>query len=188
MGKLNAKPTAIPFGWNSYGMDYFDASNMLGVWKGGGRHNWNNAQYDNLLKQAGPETDQTKRNGLYADAQKLLTTDASSLFVYYQLHGYYYQPFFKGDALDKDKYGYDGIESGWQRNEQLQRPDANGLHCQQRRPVPSRFIGTHPPDPFLVNGKGEMGWRFRSRGDAQHLPYSESYSPLPTQREGGQGG
>jgi ABC-type transport system substrate-binding protein len=112
MGKLNAKPTAIPFGWISYGMDYFDASNMLGVWKGGGRHNWNSTQFDNLLKQAGPETDQQKRNGLYADAQKLLTTEASSLFVYYQLHGYFYQPFFKGDSLDKDKYGYDGIEWG----------------------------------------------------------------------------
>jgi len=110
MSKLNAKPTQMPFGWVSYGMDYFDASNMLGVWKGGGRHNWNNTQYDNLLKQADPETDQQKRNGLYADAQKLLTSDASSIFVYFQLHGYYFQPFFKGSALGKDKYGYDGLE------------------------------------------------------------------------------
>jgi ABC-type transport system substrate-binding protein len=112
MSKLNAKPTQMPFGWVSYGMDYFDASNMLGVWKGGGRHNWNNAQYDNLLKEAGPLTDQEKRNALYADAQKLLTGDASSLFVYFQLHGYYYQPFVKGDILEKDKYGYDGLQWG----------------------------------------------------------------------------
>jgi ABC-type transport system substrate-binding protein len=110
MQKLNAKPTQMPFGWISYGMDYFDASNMLGVWKGGGRHNWNNAQYDKLLAQAGPMTDQEKRNATYADAQKLLSGDAMSIFVYYQLHGYYYQPFFKGDALTKDKYGYDGIQ------------------------------------------------------------------------------
>lgn len=112
MQKLNAKPTQIPFGWISYGMDYFDASNLLGVWKGGGRHNWNNKQYDDLLTKAGPELDQDKRNALYADAQKLLTEDAMSIFVYYQLHGYYYQPFFKGSALDKDKYGYDGLEWG----------------------------------------------------------------------------
>jgi ABC-type transport system substrate-binding protein len=110
MTKLNAKPTQMPFGWISYGMDYFDASNMLGVWKGGGRHNWNNKQYDTLLAEAGPETDQAKRNALYADAQKLLTQDASSLFVYFQLHGYYYQPYYQGAALAKDKYNYDGIE------------------------------------------------------------------------------
>jgi ABC-type transport system substrate-binding protein len=110
MSKLNAKPTQMPFGWISYGMDYFDASNMLGVWKGGGRHNWNNKQFDDLLAQANPETDQEKRNSLYAQAQKVLTGDAQSIFVYYQLHGYFYQPFFKGDVLGKDKYGYDGLE------------------------------------------------------------------------------
>jgi len=110
MTKLNAKPTQMPFGWVSYGMDYFDASNLLGVWKGGGRHNWNSAPYDKLLAQAGPETNQDTRNSLYANAQKMLTGDASSIFVYFQLHGYYYQPFFKGSALDKDKYNYDGIE------------------------------------------------------------------------------
>jgi hypothetical protein len=32
-------------------MDYFDASNMLSVYKGGGRHNWDNADYDDLLKK-----------------------------------------------------------------------------------------------------------------------------------------
>jgi ABC-type transport system substrate-binding protein len=112
MAKLNAKPTQIPFGWISYGMDYFDASNMLGVYKGGGRHNWNNAQYDKLLEEAGPLTDQEKRNALYADAQKLLTSEAPAVFVYHQLHGYLYQPYYKGKHLEKDKYGYDGEEWG----------------------------------------------------------------------------
>jgi len=39
MADLNAKPTKLTWAWLSYGMDYFDATNMLGVWKGGGRHN-----------------------------------------------------------------------------------------------------------------------------------------------------
>ncbi|MGH2461232.1 MAG: peptide ABC transporter substrate-binding protein, partial [Chloroflexota bacterium] len=110
--KVNAKPTEIPFGWISYGMDYFDASNMLGVYRAGGRHNWNNAQYDKLLAQAGPETDQDKRNGLYADAQKLLTEQAPAVFVYHPLFGYYNQPYYHGAILDKDKFGYDGLEFG----------------------------------------------------------------------------
>ena len=40
---LNAKPTQIQFGMVSYGMDFLDPYNMLSVWLGGGRHNWNNA-------------------------------------------------------------------------------------------------------------------------------------------------
>ena len=110
MKQLNNKPTQMPFGWLSYGMDYFDASNMMGVWKAGGRHNWNNPAYEKLLADAGPLLDQEKRNAIYADAQKLLTGDAMSIFVYYQLHGFYYQPYVKGDALTKDKYGYDGLQ------------------------------------------------------------------------------
>lgn len=112
MKKLNNKPTQIPFGWISYGMDYFDATNMLGVFVGGGRHSWNNAEFDKLLKQAGPEADPEKRHSLFTDAQKLLTEDASAVFVYNQLHGYLYQPYYKGKQLEKDKYGYDGEEWG----------------------------------------------------------------------------
>ncbi len=112
MQKLNNKPTQIPFGWISYGMDYFDATNMLGVFLGGGRHSWNNDQYNKLLKEAGPMTDPEKRHANFEEAQKLLTGDASAIFVYNQLHGYLYQPYYKGKHLEKDKYGYDGEEWG----------------------------------------------------------------------------
>ncbi len=112
MKKLNNKPTQIPFGWISYGMDYFDATNMLGVFLSGGRHSWNNAQFDKLVKDAGPETDPEKRHSLFVDAQKVLTGDASAIFVYNQLHGFLYQPYYKGKHLEKDKYGYDGEEWG----------------------------------------------------------------------------
>jgi ABC-type transport system substrate-binding protein len=112
MKKLNNKPTQIPFGWISYGMDYFDATNMLGVFLGGGRHSWNNAQFDKLVKDAGPMTDPEKRHAAFTDAQKLLTGDAMSIFVYNQLHGFLYQPYYKGKHLAKDKYGYDGEEWG----------------------------------------------------------------------------
>ena len=48
---MNAKPTQIQFGMVSYGFD-FDPYNMLSVWLSGGRHNWNNTQYDDLVKKA----------------------------------------------------------------------------------------------------------------------------------------
>ena len=41
--KMEALPTQVEMGFVSYGMDYFDASNMLSVYKGGGRHDWDNA-------------------------------------------------------------------------------------------------------------------------------------------------
>jgi ABC-type transport system substrate-binding protein len=112
MKKLNNKPTQIPMGWISYGMDYFDATNMLGVFLSGGRHSWKNDQFDKLVKDAGPMTDIEKRQANFADAQKILTGDASAVFVYNQLHGYLYQPYYKGKQLDKDKFGYDGEEWG----------------------------------------------------------------------------
>ena len=48
---MNAKPTEILFGWVSYGMDYFDPSNMLSVWLTGGRHSWSNEEYDKLVNE-----------------------------------------------------------------------------------------------------------------------------------------
>ena len=49
---LNAKPTEILLGYVRYGMDYLDPSNMLSVWKSGGRHSWSNADFDAKLKEA----------------------------------------------------------------------------------------------------------------------------------------
>src|SRR5262245_37215877 len=52
MDALNAKPTQVQFGMVSYGFDFLDPYNMLSVWLGGGRHNWNNAQFDDMVKKA----------------------------------------------------------------------------------------------------------------------------------------
>jgi peptide/nickel transport system substrate-binding protein/oligopeptide transport system substrate-binding protein len=49
MDELNAKPTGVQFTLISYGMDYLDPSNMLGVFLSGGRHSWSNAEYDSLV-------------------------------------------------------------------------------------------------------------------------------------------
>lgn len=108
--RMNAVPTQIPFGWVKYGMDYFDASNMLSVYKGGGRHNWDNAQYDGLLAQGAAESDKSKRQQIYTQAQTLLTQQAPAVFVFHLLYGYYYQPYIQGQYLSKDKYGYDGSQ------------------------------------------------------------------------------
>ena len=73
----SSKPTKIPFGWVTYGMDYLDATNMLSVWKSGGRHNWNNAEFDKLVEDGGAITnDPAARSKAMKDAERLLVESA----------------------------------------------------------------------------------------------------------------
>lgn len=108
--RMNKVPTQIGMGMVSYGMDYFDASNMLSVYKSGGRHNWNNKDYDALLAKAAAESDKTKRQDLYTQAQVMLTQQAPAVFIFHPLYGQYFGKYMKGAALTKNSLGYDGIQ------------------------------------------------------------------------------
>ncbi len=106
MADLNAKPTKIQFGLISYGMDYLDASNMLGVFKSGGRHNWNNADFDKLVTEASSFTgDPAERTKMFQDAEKILVEDVGGVFAYHQTPGDMIKPFLKGPALEPDANG-----------------------------------------------------------------------------------
>ena len=71
---------------SSYGYDYLDASNMLNIWKTGGRHNYNNATYDKMVADASVITDDpAKRTQMMQDAEKMLVTDAPGAFLYHEL-------------------------------------------------------------------------------------------------------
>jgi ABC-type oligopeptide transport system substrate-binding subunit len=107
---LNAKPTQIQFGMVSYGFDFLDPFNMLGVWLGGGRHNWNNAQYDEMVKKAASFTgDTAERTKIFQDAEKLLVSDVPAVFIYHQTVGDLYKPYLKGSELEPDKNGFAAI-------------------------------------------------------------------------------
>jgi ABC-type transport system substrate-binding protein len=99
MDKLNAKPTQIGWGMISYGMDYLDQSNMLSVFRTGGRHNWNNADYQKLLDEAGPATDKAKRDDLYKQAEKLLVEDVPAVFIAFRTVPKLLKPYVKGQSL-----------------------------------------------------------------------------------------
>lgn len=103
MDKLNAKPTQIGWGMISYGMDYLDQSNMLSVFRTGGRHNWNNADYQKLLDEAGPLTDKAKRDDLYKQAEKLLVEDAPAVFIAFRTVPKLLKPYVKGQSLQPGK-------------------------------------------------------------------------------------
>jgi ABC-type transport system substrate-binding protein len=111
MADLNAKPTKLTWGWLSYGMDYYDATNMLSVWKSGGRHNWNNAAFDKLVVDGGQITDDAaKRSQMMKQAEKMLVEEAPGVYVYHQLVGQLYKPYRKGEYLDANKFGYTGAQ------------------------------------------------------------------------------
>lgn len=103
---LNAKPTQIQFGMVSYGMDFLDPYNMLSVWLSGGRHNWNNAQFDAMVKKAGSFTgDKNERIKMFQDAEKLLVTEAPGVFIYHRYQSDLYRPYLKGSELEPDQNG-----------------------------------------------------------------------------------
>ena len=109
--KMEAQPeTEIEMGFVSYGMDYFDASNMLSVYKAGGRHDWDNAQYDNLLAQGAAEFNKAKRQEIYTEAQVLQTSQAPAVFVFHGLDAYLMWPYVQGPALAKNYLGYNGLQ------------------------------------------------------------------------------
>ena len=104
MDTLNAHK--LPFYMVSYGMDYLDPSNMLGIWVSGGRHAWSNPQFDQLVKDATSLSgDKARRDSMFKQAEKILVDDVGGIFVYHQTPGDAYKPYLKGTELEPDKAG-----------------------------------------------------------------------------------
>lgn len=100
----------IQFGFVSYGMDYFDASNMLGVWITGGRHPWTNEEYDTLVNDATVMIgDDDTRLQMFQDAERILVTDCPAVFTYFYTPIQFIKPYIAGPALDADDNGITAV-------------------------------------------------------------------------------
>lgn len=96
----------LPFYFLSYGFDYLDPSNMLGIWTSTGRHAWKNDQFDKLVTDATSLVgDPTKRDQGFKDAEKILVEDVGGIFIYHWTPGFIYKPYMKGTELEPDKTG-----------------------------------------------------------------------------------
>ena len=96
----------LPFYYISYGFDYLDPSNMLGIWVTGGRHDWTNPQFDTLVKEATSLIgDTAKRDQEFKDAEKILVEDVGGFFIYHVTPGNIYRPYLVGEELAPDKTG-----------------------------------------------------------------------------------
>ena len=111
--KMTVTPThktEIEMGFISYGMDYFDGSNMLSIYTSAGRHDWDDKTYDNLWAQGGEIADVAKRQEIYTEAQIRLSSQAPAAFAFFGLGGYMMWPYVQGPTLAKNYLGYDGIQ------------------------------------------------------------------------------
>jgi peptide/nickel transport system substrate-binding protein/oligopeptide transport system substrate-binding protein len=106
MDALTAKPTEIPLGFVSYGMDFLDPFNMLSVWLSGGRHSWSNPDFDQLVEEAASFIgDPDERTKMFQDAERILVEDGPGVFVYHETPVQLVKPWLKGAFLEPDKNG-----------------------------------------------------------------------------------
>jgi ABC-type transport system substrate-binding protein len=100
MDGLNAEPTQVQFGAISYGMDYLDPTNMLGIFSSTGRHSWKNDEFDRLIKEATPLVgDPETRDQMFRDAEKILVDDVGSIFINHRWQGDLFTPYVQGEGL-----------------------------------------------------------------------------------------
>lgn len=108
MTSLLERPTTIQFGGVSYGMDYLDPANMLGVWQSTGRHSWRVAEFDELVNEANSFTgDPAIRTQMYQDAERMLVEDVGGAFIVHRIQGNLYQPYINatGNCWEPDRQG-----------------------------------------------------------------------------------
>ncbi len=97
MAALLERPTTLQFGGVSYGMDFLDPANMLGVWKSTGRHSWRSAEFDNLVSEADQMVgDPAERMAQYHEAERILVEDVGGVFLFHRNLGALFQPYIAG--------------------------------------------------------------------------------------------
>jgi ABC-type transport system substrate-binding protein len=100
MDALNARPTQLTFGAVSYGMDFLDPSNLLGIWLSSGRHSWLNEEFDRLVTEASSMVgDPEAREQMFKDAERILVEDVGGVFIAHRWQGDLFQPYVQGEGF-----------------------------------------------------------------------------------------
>ena len=97
----------LPFGLVPYEFDFVDPSNLLGLWRSNGRHNWNNAAFDDLMTRADAEVrDPDRRIALYMEAERILVEDVAGVFLWHRQRAQVWKSYLKGSALEPNASGF----------------------------------------------------------------------------------
>lgn len=114
MDALNADPTTLTFGAVSYGMDFLDPSNMLGIWVSTGRHSWKSEEFDRLVAEASSMVgDPEAREQMFRDAEKILVDDVGGVFIAHRWQGDLVKPYLQGEGFrEPDSQGISAFHWG----------------------------------------------------------------------------
>jgi ABC-type transport system substrate-binding protein len=100
---------SVPMYMDGYGMDYLDQSNMLGIFITDALINWNDAQYDDLISEAGPFLGaKAERDELFWAAEKRLLEEAGIIPLYTIRSPSLVKPNVAGAGMEPDKAGSAG--------------------------------------------------------------------------------
>ena len=108
MANLNGHNLA--FAMVSYGFDYVDASNFMGVFKTDGRHNWNNKEFEDLRIEAGAMALSDERSAKMLKLQEILSEDVGSVFFWSQIQNQLHKPYLKGTWRETNAAGWTGLQ------------------------------------------------------------------------------
>jgi peptide/nickel transport system substrate-binding protein/oligopeptide transport system substrate-binding protein len=100
MDALNARPTQVQLGAVSYGMDFLDPTNLLGIWVSSGRHSWRSEEFDRIVAEASTMVDNpVLRERMFRDAERILVDDVGGVFIAHRLQGDLFKPYIRGSSL-----------------------------------------------------------------------------------------
>lgn len=104
----------LPLGAVSYGMDFLDPSNLLGIWVSSGRHAWENEEFDTLVAEASALVgDDEKRTEMFQEAERILVDDVGGAFIAHRWQGDLFKPYVLGDSFrEPDSNGISGVHWG----------------------------------------------------------------------------
>jgi ABC-type transport system substrate-binding protein len=97
----------MPLYHGQYEYDYLDPANLLTrLWRSTGddgspRHAWRNEKFDELVIDAGGETDEQKRINFYQQAERILVEDVGGLFLSQTVTYQIWYPYLTGFEPDK---------------------------------------------------------------------------------------
>jgi ABC-type transport system substrate-binding protein len=99
---------AMPLYRGQYEYDFLDPANMLTrLWRstseqGSPRHAWRNANFDELVTQAGREINDQNRINLYQQAERILVEDVGGIFLTHMVTHQVWYPYLTGFEPDKN--------------------------------------------------------------------------------------
>lgn len=88
-----------------YMRDYLDPSNFFSVFVNGGRHNWRNDRYTELVHAANRTVDWDRRLALYDEAQRLLIDEAAFPFIVHPQTNKLVKPYLVGEGVEPNDFG-----------------------------------------------------------------------------------